>query len=110
MTNSDGPKNNDQKNNDQKKQALSNVFKQAEDCLLEDMDGEVLVYNTVTAETLHLNAPSAIVWRMCDGERSTAEIIELVEQAFPDQVEQIAQDVENVVRDLQERKVLELVR
>jgi hypothetical protein len=96
-------------NDDQNKQILSKVFKQAEDCLLEDMDGEVLVYNTVTAETLHLNGPSAIVWRMCDGERSTAEIIELVEQAFPDQLAQIAQDIENVVRDLHQRQVLELV-
>ena len=104
MTNSD-----DQNGSSQSKQALSAVYKHAEDCLLENMDDEVLVYNTVTAETLHLNAPSAIVWRMCDGERSTAEIIELVEQAYPDQIGQIAQDIANVVRDLHQRQVLELV-
>ena len=81
-------------------------YKQNEDCLLEDMDGEMLLYNPDTAVTLHLNGPSAIVWQLCDGEHSVQAIIEMVEQAFPDQANQISDDVESVINDLSERKVL----
>ena len=70
------------------------------------MDGELLVYYPPTASTLHLNGPSAVVWQLCDGERSCAEIISTVEQAFPDQVPQIAGDVKSVITDLASRGVL----
>ena len=87
----------------------ADIFKQNKNCLLEDMDGELLLYNPASAVTLHLNGPSAIVWQLCNGERSAAEIIELVQDAYPDQDEQIKQDVGNVIDDLLERKVLEPV-
>jgi len=85
------------------------IYKQVEDCLLEDMDGELLLYNPSTAVTLHLNGPSAIVWQLVDGERSVQSIIEVVQEAYPEQSEQIVEDVKNVIDDLSERKVLELV-
>ncbi len=87
----------------------SNVYKQTEDCLLEDMDGEMLLYNPSNATTLHLNGPSVIVWELCDGERSTKEIINMVKQAYPEQSDQIADDIISVIEDLSSRKVLELV-
>ena len=49
------------------------------------------------------------MWQLCDGQRSAADIIEVVQQAYPDQAEQISGDVAGVVDDLHERKVLELV-
>jgi len=85
------------------------IYTQNQNCLLEDMDGELLLYNPASAVTLHLNGPSAIVWQLCDGERSTAEIVQLVQEAYPDQDAQIKQDVANVIDDLLERKVLESV-
>jgi len=87
----------------------SEIYKQNEDCLLEDMDGELLLYNPASAVTLHLNGPSAIVWQLCDGARTAAEIVQLVQEAYPDQDAQIKQDVANVIDDLLERKVLESV-
>ena len=87
----------------------SEIYKQNEDCLLEDMDGELLLYNPASAVTLHLNGPSAIVWQLCDGARTAAEIVQLVQEAYPDQDAQIKQDVANVIDDLLERKVLEPV-
>lgn len=84
----------------------TDIFKQNEDCLLEDMDGEMLLYNPTSSVTLHLNGPSAIVWQLCDGERSAEEIISLVKEAYPEQSEQIEEDVASVIDDLSERSVL----
>jgi hypothetical protein len=57
------------------------IYRQADNCLLEDMDGELLLYYPPTAKTLHLNGPSAVVWQLCDGERSYSEIVDIVKQA-----------------------------
>lgn len=84
----------------------SDIYKQAKDCLLEDMDGEMLLYNPDSATTLHLNGPSIIVWELCDGKNSVQEIVDIVKTAYPDQAAQIEEDIVKVVGDLSERKVL----
>ena len=84
----------------------TDIYKHADDCLLEDMDGECLLYHPETTTTLHLNQPSLVVWNLCDGERSVAEIIGAIQEAFPDQTEQVAEDVVDVVAQLSEKKVL----
>jgi len=82
------------------------VYKQADEALEENMDGELLIYHPPTAITLHLNGPSAVVWELCDGVRSLGEIINMVEQAYPDQADQIEDDVKEVIEDLSSRGVL----
>jgi hypothetical protein len=85
---------------------LDDIFRHADDALLEDMDGELLLYHPPTAITLHLNGPSAIVWQLCDGQRTCADIIDMVKEAYPQQADQVADDIEQVVTDLAERGVL----
>jgi hypothetical protein len=87
----------------------TDIYKQSQDCLLEDMDGELLLYDPNSAATLHLKGSSAIVWDLCDGQRSAQDIIDVVQQTYPDQAAQITQDVASVVDDLCERNVLVLV-
>ena len=87
----------------------SEIYKQVDDCLLEDMDGEMLLYNPNTSTTLQLNAPSAVVWQLCDGERSVQDIIDVVLEAYPEQSEQNPSDITTVLSDLSSREVLELV-
>jgi len=84
----------------------ANTYKQAENCLLEDMDGEMLLYNPDSATTLHLNGPSAIVWELCDGQRSVQQIIDMVKEAYPEQADQIADDIVAVIEEFSSRKVL----
>jgi len=79
------------------------------DCLVEDMDGELLVYNPTTATTLHLNGSSAVVWGLCDGQNSIDAMIELISDAYPDQADQIAGDVTDVIKRLLQSNVIELV-
>ena len=84
------------------------IYCQAEQCLLEEMDGELLLYNPATTTTLHLNDSSAMVWDLCDGRLTVAEITETLQSAFPDQAEQISEDVRTVLRDLSEQSALVL--
>lgn len=84
----------------------SDIYKQAEDCLLEDMEGECLLYHPGTTTTLHLNQPSVLVWKLCDGEMTVDNIIDALQEAFPEQAEQIAGDVEDVIKDLSDKQVL----
>lgn len=88
----------------------NNIYKQVEECLLEDMDGELLLYNPINSTTLHLNGPSAIVWNLCDGNTSVQQMIEAVEEAYPDQSGQIETDITSVVADFVEREFLTLVK
>jgi len=87
----------------------SDVYKQVDECLLEDMGGDLLLYNPKTATTLHLNGPSSIVWNLCTGENSVAEMIEALQEAYPDQASQIESDVISVIQDFKSNEVLELV-
>lgn len=84
------------------------IYKQVEGCMLEDMDGEMLLYNPSNATTLHLNAPSAIVWQLCDGKRTAQDIIDAVLEAYPEQSEQIPDDIKTVLADLASRDVLSM--
>ncbi len=85
---------------------LKAIYTQAPECLLEDMDGELLLYNPVNATTLHLNGSSAVVWEMCDGLRSVEAIVAVLQEAFPEQAGQISDDVVEVINDLQQQAAL----
>ncbi|RBP53498.1 coenzyme PQQ synthesis protein D (PqqD) [Arenicella xantha] len=76
---------------------------------MEDMDGELLVYNPNTATTLHLNGPSTVVWQLLTGEYSLATIITSLQEAYPDQAAQIEPDVIATVSDMLEQGVIQAV-
>lgn len=81
-------------------------FKQHPDCLIEDMDGELLLFNPTNSTTLHLNGPSMVVWNLCTGEHSVAQMVEVLQEAFPEQSEQIEGDVISVIKELSENSVI----
>lgn len=83
-------------------------YYQVENCLLEKMDDDTLLYNPSTTATLHLNASSALVWELCTGENSVQQIIDLLQSSFPEQAEQIAGDVPLALKELLAKGVLAL--
>jgi Coenzyme PQQ synthesis protein D (PqqD) len=48
--------------------------------VVQEMDGEVLIYDLADNKAFCLNETSALVWQACDGKRSTAEISEIISQ------------------------------
>jgi hypothetical protein len=49
-----------------------------EDIVVQEVDGEVLIYDLKTDKAFCLNRTSALVWQACDGTKTIAEINDLV--------------------------------
>jgi len=84
-------------------------FKQCPDCLIEEMDGDLLLFNPTNTTTLHLDGPSSVVWNLCTGEHSVVEMIEGLQDAFPEQAAQIEDDVISVLKELTKNQVINAV-
>jgi hypothetical protein len=60
---------------------------------IEELDGELLLFHPSSETILHINETGALVWRLCDGQRSAADIVETLTAVYPDAAANIAQDV-----------------
>jgi len=69
-------------------------------CLyLEDSEEKILI---------KLNESSSLVWSLCSGEFSVREIIDLLEESYPDAGEVIAKDVYRVLDEFIAENIIEL--
>ena len=51
---------------------------------LEEMDGEVLLYDPGNTRTIYLNETSALIWRLADGQTAQS-LINTLSEAYPDE-------------------------
>jgi len=49
-------------------------------------------------KSIRLNETASIIWDLCDGERTIAQIITLLAASFPDEADRILEDVEATLR------------
>ena len=75
---------------------------------LERMDEEIVVYHPTLTTSLYLNETGALVWQLCDGERTVAEIIELLCRMYPESTLQIGPEVIALLGSFVTRQVAEL--
>lgn len=68
---------------------------------VEVIDNEVLLYHPRQTAAVYLNPTAAVVWGLCDGTRSVAEIVALLEQSYPDADPPVAEGVEAALAGLQ---------
>ncbi len=69
-------------------------------CLyLEDSEGKTLI---------KLNDSSSLVWSLCTGEFSVREMIDLLEESYPDAGDVIAKDVYRVLDEFIAEDIIEL--
>jgi len=69
---------------------------------LEEIDGELLLYNPSKTQTLYLNETAAIIWQLCDGKRSEREIVEMLVASFPEAADSIESDIREALREIEE--------
>jgi hypothetical protein len=67
---------------------------------LESLDDEVVLYHAATEMVFYCNPTAALIFRLCDGSRSVAEISRLLGEAYPEAKEQIAREVGDTVDQL----------
>ena len=75
---------------------------------IEDTGEEILVYIKQNDSTYYLNGTAALVWRLCDGQRTAADISQLLAEAYP-QGESVDQDVIEALKRLTVLGVVEPV-
>lgn len=64
---------------------------------MEWLDDELLLYHPGETTTVYMNQTAAIVWKLCDGKRTVAEIIEMLSESFPEAGGDLGQDVQEVL-------------
>lgn len=87
---------------------LTKVIHLKEDYLLEKIDGEVSVYHPTLTTAVYLNETGALIWELCDGRRSVADVIDTLSEIYPESSAQIEIDVKTLVSQLTERDIAEL--
>lgn len=66
---------------------------QNHDFHLEQMGTELLLFNPSSTRIMALNEYASVIWKLCDGSRTTAEIIALLQAAYPEAASSIPEDV-----------------
>ncbi len=79
------------------------------DYRLEELDGELLIYHPAETNVVYCNQTASLIWHLCDGTRTTAEISTLLSDAFPDAAASIPADVDATLRTLIQEHVIEWV-
>jgi hypothetical protein len=81
-------------------------YRVAEDYVLENVDGEILLYHPVSETMVYCNVTAAYVWGLCDGAHTLDEIVALFVACYPDDATDIPAQVHDTVAELRQRGVL----
>lgn len=75
---------------------------------VEQFDEESLLYDEAGSRAFYLNDTANAVLQLCKEDLSVAQIIECLQQAYPDHKDSIAEDIITVLEMLVENHVIEL--
>ena len=75
---------------------------------LEEIDGELLLYSPQSTRSIYMNSTASIIWRLCDGKLSVGEIVSLLQEAFPEAGDSIAEDVKDSIELFINNNAIEL--
>jgi len=70
---------------------------------METLEGEIVLLHPAYNIIIHSNQGGALIWSLCDGQRSVAEIVELLSAAYPESAGAIAVDVPQTIQELLSR-------
>jgi|SRR5262245_55214703 len=73
------------------------VPKQAFGFFVEEMEGENLLYRLGGHKAIHLNDTATVIWKLCDGSRTVADIIDLLTNEYPGSETAVAADVQEAI-------------
>jgi hypothetical protein len=81
--------------------------KQCSGFLVEQMDGEIVLFHPLKSIIIHSNETAALIWQMCDGNNTVQDIVNILSGAYPDAKDQIARDVPNTIQKLRTQGALD---
>ena len=74
--------------------------------ILRELDGALVIHDPVTLDVHKLNLPAATIFLLANGERALKDIAELYARRFDLGLWKAVDDVESVIQDLVEKKVV----
>ena len=76
----------------------------------EVLDGEAVLFEVATLRIMHLNQSAALIWQLCDGSRTVAEIRDMLVAAYPDAAPTIPSDLYSALTRLIQTGALALAQ
>lgn len=76
---------------------------------IETLDGEIILFHPAKTKILYGNPSSALIWRLCDGRRTVAEIVQLLSAAYPEMAQNIETDVRETLLAFAQHGAIEWV-
>ena len=77
-----------------------------DDLSVVELDGEAVIYDEQTADLHHLNPTATIVFGLCDGTATMAEIATDISDAFGVPAAEVETQVRGLVRQFRKAKLL----
>ena len=90
-------------------QHVSHCPRQKQDYKLEALDGELLLYHVGETRIMHFNPTAALVWQLCQGDRTVEGIARLLADAFPESRESVHEDVTAMLHRFEEAGCIEWI-
>jgi hypothetical protein len=74
---------------------------------MEILDGEIVILHPARNLVIYSDQLGALIWQLCNGQRSVAEIIEILSATYPEASAEIADDVLETLHTLATHGALE---
>lgn len=85
------------------------IPKHISDYRLEGFEGELLLYHPVKTQAVYLNETASLIWGLCDGQRSVAEIRSLLREAYLKDADKIEQDLNSTLKQFADSGAIEFI-
>lgn len=79
------------------------VPKQESDIKIETFGDGVLLYKETVREAAYLNNSAAVIWALCDGKNTLADIENALKKAYPVGEDSIREDINFTLEKLQQK-------
>lgn len=73
---------------------------------MQELDGEALIFDPVSADTHHLNQTALLIWRQCDGRKDTLGLAQGLADVYGISPEAAVGHVKRMLQTLEERGLL----
>jgi PqqD family protein of HPr-rel-A system len=78
-----------------------------EDLATVELDGEVVIYDEASGDLHHLNPTATLVFSMCDGTATIAELAADIGEVFDVPTSDVERQVRSLLRQLRRQRLLE---
>jgi hypothetical protein len=89
--------------------SLSDKPRQSAEYRLESIDDELLLFHPGRTTIIYCNSTASLVWQLCNGERTVQEIVNLLQDAYPEASENMTGDIVTTLQRFAHHGAIEYV-